>query len=248
MTKIVNAWNEWDPLKRLILGRPEGTQVAAPEPGIYSHQPEGGYPIGTWGLYPQEMVDEANEQMDNFVSILTTRGVIVDRVEVHPVYKGVIGNGTPDWTMPNVRGTNCPRDLFMTVGNEIMEAAGALRSRWYEYLNLRPIFERYFNEDPECLWTAAPKPRMTDESYVRNFWYDYYNVWTDDEKRKHMEESSFQLTDKEPMWDAACCMRMGRDIFWYHSSVTNNAGIDWLKRYFGAERHPHSRCAVRHHE
>ena len=76
---------------------------------------------------------------------------------------------------------------------------------------------------------------MTDESYVRNFWYNYYNVWTDDEKRKHMEESSFQLTDKEPMWDAACCMRMGKDIIWYHSCVTNNAGIDWLKRYFGAK-------------
>ncbi len=74
MTKIVNAWNEWDPLKRLILGRPEGTQVAAPEPGLYSHQPEGGYPIGTWGMYPQEMVDEANEQMDHFCNILTSRG------------------------------------------------------------------------------------------------------------------------------------------------------------------------------
>ena len=233
MTKIVNAWNEWDPLKRIILGRPEGTQVAAPEPGLYSHQPEGGYPIGTWGMYPQEMVDEANEQMDNFYKILTSRGIAVDRVEVHPVYKEVCGNGTPDWTMPNVRGTNCPRDLFMTVGNEIMEAAGAIRSRWYEYLNLRPIFERYFKEDPECLWTAAPKPRMTDESYERNYWYNYYNVWTDDVKRKRMEESRFHLTDKEPMWDAACCMRMGRDIFWYHSCVTNNAGIDWLKRYFG---------------
>ena len=51
MTKIVNAWNEWDPLKRLILGRPEGTQVAGPEPGLHSHQPEGGYPIGTYGPY-----------------------------------------------------------------------------------------------------------------------------------------------------------------------------------------------------
>ena len=26
---------------------------------------------------------------------------------------------------------------------------------------------------------------------------------------------------------------MGKDIFWYHSCVTNNAGIDWLRRYFG---------------
>ncbi len=235
MTKIVNAWNEWDPLKRLILGRPEGTHVAGPEPGVYSNQPEGGFPLGAHGTYPLEMVDEANEQMDYFVSVLESRGITVDRVQVHPVHNGANPNGTPDWTAPNVRGTNCPRDLFMVVGNEIMEAAGAIRSRWYEHLNLRPIFERYFKDDPECLWTAAPKPRMTDESYVRNFWFDYYNAWDDATRRKHMEQSSFQLTDKEPMWDAACCMRMGKDIFWYHSCVTNNAGIDWLKRYFGAK-------------
>ncbi len=233
MPKIVNSWNEWDPLERLILGRPDGTQAAAPEPGIYSHMPEGGFPLGTYGKFPQEFVDEANEQMDNFVKILNARGITVDRVELHPIYTGEIhGNGTPDWSMPNVRGCNCPRDLFMTVGNELIEGAGVLRSRWYEHLSMRPILERYFREDPEFLWTAAPKPRMTDDSYVRNYWYDFYNVWTDDEKRRRMEENSFQLTDVEPMWDAACAMRMGRDIIWYHSVVTNNAGIDWLKRYF----------------
>lgn len=235
MTKIVNAWNEWDPLKRLILGRPEGTQVPGWEPGIYSHQPEGGYPLGAYGPYPQEMVDAANEQMDHFVKVLTDRGITVDRVDVHPAYLGVNGNGTPDWTMPNMRGTNCPRDLFMTVGNEIIEAAGALRSRWFEHLNLRPIFERYFNEDPEFLWTAAPKPVMSDESYDSMWFHNYYNVWTDDDRRRHMEESSFALTDKEPMWDAACCMRMGKDILFYHSAMLNNAGVEWLRRYFGAK-------------
>ena len=81
MPKIVNAWNEWDPLKRLILGRPEGTQVA-------------GFLLGTWGMYPQEMVDEANEQMDHFCRILTERGIAIDRVEVHPVYREVRGYGT----------------------------------------------------------------------------------------------------------------------------------------------------------
>ena len=91
MTKIVNAWNEWDPLKRLILGRPEGTQVAGPEPGLHSHQPEGGYPIGTYGPYPQAMVDEANGQMDDFVKILNSRGITVDRVDVHSVYENVMG-------------------------------------------------------------------------------------------------------------------------------------------------------------
>ena len=234
MTKIVNAWNEWDPLKRLILGRPEGSHVAAPEPAAYSHQPDGNYPLGTYGPYPQEMVEEANEQMDNFVKILQKRGITVDRVEVHPAYLEGRGNGTPDWAMPNVRGTNCPRDLFMTVGNEMIEGAGAQRQRWYEHLNLRPIFQRYFKEDPDFLWTAAPKPRMTDASYEKNYWYNYYNVWSDEKKQQRLEQNRFQLTDEEPMWDAACCMRMGKDILWYHGCVTNNAGIDWLKRYFGA--------------
>jgi glycine amidinotransferase len=235
MTKVVNAWNEWDPLKRVILGRPEGTHIAGPEPGAYSHQPEGGYPLGTYGPYPEEMVEEAREQMDNFEKILTDRGIIVDRVEVHPAYLTGLGNGTPDWTMPNFRSPSSPRDLFMTVGNEIIEAPGTQRQRWWEYLNLRPIFERYFLEDPDFLWSAAPKPRLTDESYERNYWYKYYNEWSDDEKRKRMEENRFNLTDKEPMWDGACAMRMGKDIFWYHSCVTNNAGIDWLKRYFGGK-------------
>ncbi len=101
MTKIVNAHNEWAPLKRLILGRPEGSHVAAPEPGINSHQPEGGYPISTFGPYPQYMVDEANEQMDYFVSVLEKRGITVDRVDVHPAYLQGLPNGTPDWFLPN---------------------------------------------------------------------------------------------------------------------------------------------------
>jgi hypothetical protein len=43
-----------------------------------------------------------------------------------------------------MRTANNSRDLFMTVGNEIMEAAGALRIPWCEYVNMRPLFERYF--------------------------------------------------------------------------------------------------------
>lgn len=232
MPTIVNAWNEWDPLQRLILGRPEGTHITAPEPGHYSHLPENGFPVGTWGAFPKHMVDEANEQMNGFVDILESRGIVVDRVEVHPAYKEGRPISTPDWTLPTVRGTNCPRDLFMTIGNEIIEGPGAQRARWFEYLNLRPIFERYFEEDPEFLWTSAPKPRLTDASYDRDYFHNYYNVWNDAEKRQRMALSRFQLTDREPLWDAACCMRMGKDILWFHSCVTNNAGIDWLKRYF----------------
>ena len=232
MTKIVNSWNEWDPLKRVILGRPQGTQVPAPEPGWDHDYPDHGYPLGTYGPFPQEMVDAATEQMDNFAQILEDHGVTVDWIEVHPALADVRAFSTPDWTQLNARGINNPRDLFLVVGNEIIEAPGALRSRWFEYLHLRPLFERYFKEDPEFLWRAAPRPRLTDESYEKNYFYSFRNVWTDEEKERRMHEWKYHLSEKEPLWDAADALRCGKDIFWHCSAVVNRSGLDWVKRHF----------------
>ncbi len=241
MTKMVSSWNEWDPLKRVIVGRPEGTMVPAPEPGWVHNYPGFGYPTGTFGKFPQEMYDAANEQMDNFVQIMEKRGIVVDRVEVHPALEGPQAYSTPDWTQLNGRGIACPRDVFLPLGNEIMETPGTIRSRWYEYLHLRPLFERYFKEDPEFLWTAAPKPRLTDESYEKNYYYNFEHVWSLEEKIERWKQWKFQCTEKEPLWDAADASRCGRDIFWQCSAVTNRSGMDWLKRYFapkGIRIHP----------
>jgi glycine amidinotransferase len=235
MAKIVNSWNEWDPLKRVIVGRPEGTNIPAPEPAWWYNCPDGGYPLGAFGPFPQEMLDKANEQMDYFIKVMEERGIIVDRVELHPGMHDRRAVSTPDWTQLNQHGVNNVRDVFLPVGNEIMEATTCRRSRWYEYLNLRPIFEKYFEEDPEFLHTAAPKPRLTDESYNNNYYYYFENVWTDKEKRKHLHDWNFQLSEKEPLWDAADAGRFGKDIFWQCSTVTNKKGMDWVKRYFGSK-------------
>ena len=31
---IVNSWNEWDPLKHVIVGKADGTCIPAPEPAL----------------------------------------------------------------------------------------------------------------------------------------------------------------------------------------------------------------------
>ncbi|MBQ4132299.1 MAG: serine/threonine protein kinase [Desulfovibrionaceae bacterium] len=241
MAKIVNSWDEWSPLKRTIVGRVHGTQIPAPEPNWVYPAPKGGFPLGTWGMFPEEMVEKADAQMSNFVNILEKRGIIVDRVELHPVMLKPIAVSTPDWTQLNMRGIACPRDVFIVVGNEIIETAGCHRSRWYEYLNLRPVFQQYFKEDPEFLWNSAPKPRLTEKSYKPNWDYNCENVWTDEEKERFCVDWDYQLTEEEPLWDAADCARAGKDLFWNLSAVCNRAGVDWVTRHYaqrGIRVHP----------
>lgn len=60
-TTRINSWNEWDPLRQIIVGRADGTMVQAPEPAVVRNWPEDGFPRGTFGALPQKMVDVANE-------------------------------------------------------------------------------------------------------------------------------------------------------------------------------------------
>jgi glycine amidinotransferase len=125
-----------------------------------------------------------------------------------------------------------PRDVLVTVGNEILEATMTVRSRWYEYLVYRPLLEQYFKEDPNFVWEAAPKPRLTDESYDEGYWQKFYFEWDDDTRDRRVLERRWWLTDKEPLFDAADIIRFGKDIFVQASGVTNALGISWLKRHF----------------
>ena len=241
MAKIVNSWDEWAPLKRTIVGRVKGTQLPAVEPNWQYPANKAGFPLGSWGMFPEDVVAKAQEQQENFVKILQNRGIEIDRVELHPVMLSPIPVSTPDWTQLNMRGISCPRDMFIVMGNEIIETAGSHRSRWYEYLNLRPVFQKYFKEDPEFLWNSAPKPRLTEKSYVRNFDYNINYVWNDERKERCITEWQYQLTEEEPLWDGADGARAGRDIFWKCSAVCNHSGLDWVTRHFasrGIRVHP----------
>ena len=56
-----------------------------------------------------------------------------------------------------------PRDILIVVGDEIIEAPMAWRSRFFEYRAYRPLLKEYFRRGAK--WTTAPKPLMSDELY-----------------------------------------------------------------------------------
>jgi glycine amidinotransferase len=128
-----------------------------------------------------------------------------------------------------------PRDLLLTVGPEILEATMSYRSRWFEYLAYRPLLEQYFRDDPSFRWEAAPKPRLTEESYKEG-WWDRYNAMSKEEQLTLADTTDWLPSAKEPLWDAADVVRFGRDLFVQDSMVTNKAAISWLRRHFPEHR------------
>ena len=136
MPRIVNSWDEWSPLKRVMMGRPEGTNVTSPEPGWWEDMPDGGYPLGTWGPFPQEMVDAANEQMDYFEAQLKKRGVLVERVDIQDFMFNKPLSSPTGWTVQAAYGAANLRDVTLIHGSTIIDAAVSRRSRHFERYNL----------------------------------------------------------------------------------------------------------------
>ena len=187
---IVNSWNEWDPLKHIIVGRADNCCIPPPEPATDPKIPEDSGMKGIHGPRSQESIDKGNVQLDGLATILEKRGIRVDRPT--PINFNQ-PTSTPDWKSETMFGCMPPRDVLLTVGNEILEATMSYRCRWFEYLCYRPILKKYYNEDPNMRHEAAPKPRLTDADYRK--YYLSYKIGI--EKRLKWTEEKFFVTTEE---------------------------------------------------
>jgi glycine amidinotransferase len=116
--------------------------------------------------------------------------------------------------MPNGLYAAMPRDLFLVVGETIIEAPTAWRSRYFDALPFRTLLLEYFMSGAR--WVAAPKPRLADELY----------------RDLHLPGTS--PAELEPTFDAADFVRCGRDLLVQRSKVTNGLGIEWVRRELGS--------------
>ena len=112
MKTVVNSWNEWDPLKHVIVGCADDCHIPAEEPALDAKVPEDSDMRGQWGRRPQETIDRANELLDNFASLLTKRGIRVDRPT--PIDISLPAT-TPDFNTESQFEYMPPRDILLTV-------------------------------------------------------------------------------------------------------------------------------------
>ncbi|MCX4673506.1 glycine amidinotransferase [Streptomyces sp. NBC_01381] len=221
-TPVVNSWNEWDHLKEVVVGSADGACFEPTEPG---NRPQvrgrEGAPFPTGGK-SAEAVAQANAELDGLARLLESRGVSVRRPGRHDFGRAL---RTPHFEVANQYCAVCPRDVMITVGNEIVEATMSRRARYFEYEPYRHLVYEYWEADPRVGWTVAPKPTMSDAMYRQDFW-----EWPVDERHRRMHSSEFCITQAEVVFDAADMSRFGRDIIVQESMTTNRAGIRWLKR------------------
>ena len=226
MTKIVNLWNDWDPLKRVIVGRADNSVIPPEESATSEKVPVDSAMRGMWGPRPLEKVEKANAQLDNLVDVLEKHGVQVDRPTPLQWNQAI---GTPDFRNDSMMTCMPPRDILLTIGSEIMASANSFRCRYFEYLAYWPLMNSYFEDDPEFKWTQAPRPRLTDKSYKHNYYDERVSL---EERLERTVAKDFVTTEVEPMWDAADVMRMGKDLFIQHGLTTNRKSMEWFKRYY----------------
>ena len=148
ITKIVNSWNDWDPLKRVIVGRADNSVIPPEEPATSEKVPVDSAMRGMWGPRPLETVEKANAQLDNLVDVLEKHGVQVDRPTPLQWNQAI---GTPDFRNDSMMTCMPPRDILLTIGSEIMASANSFRCRYFEYLAYWPLMNSYFEDDPESV-------------------------------------------------------------------------------------------------
>ena len=107
----VNSHNEWDPLEEVIVGRLEGATIPSGHPVVTCNIP--GMAGRTQSLlagfrYPKIMIEPAQRELDSFVALLQSLGIVVRRPEPVEHKKRF---GTPVWSRAGsaipVRATAC---------------------------------------------------------------------------------------------------------------------------------------------
>lgn len=217
---MVNSYDEWSALEEVIVGTPYHMDYhddSSFRMFFHDNLKDANSRGIFWRRKPDNRLrDECLEDAAGFVEILETAGVTVRRPQALTEVPNV---RTPHWAAPMGHAL-MSRDNFLIVGDEIIETAPLVRSRYFEGDLYKELFTEYFRQGAK--WTVAPKSRLLD----RNFDYSYVNSnggnWP-------VPENCFY----EIMFDGAQVMRLGADLIFNATTENHRLGARWLSRHLG---------------
>ena len=228
----VNSHNEWDPLEEMIVGRLEGASFPPNHPVVTCNIP--GLAARAEALvagfrYPSLMIEPARRELDGFIALLQSLGVVVRRPDATDYRQRF---GAPGWSSRGFCNA-CPRDSMLVIGDEIIETPMAWPCRYFETHSYRAMLKEYFRGGAR--WTSAPSPQLTDELFDPNF--------TLPEKGEPISLHSHGI--RAGVRRRRFLPLRPRSSSSPARNVTNAMGIDWLRRHLGDGYRIHeikSRC------
>jgi len=214
MSNAVSSNNEWDPLEDVVVGRvdsaffPDWDRLllkTIPESALLDYQ---NVFASKAKSVPQDLIVQASKDLETLINILASEGVKVRRPDLMDFGRGF---ATPDWEVSNGLSSANPRDVFLVVGDLIIECPMSDRGRYFEAFAFRTILKDLFKGGAK--WISAPKPTLLDELYYEPLDGKF----------------PFSITEFEPTFDAADFLRFGDNIVGQLSHATNNFGVKWLQ-------------------
>jgi N-dimethylarginine dimethylaminohydrolase len=207
--------NEWDPLEEVIVGNPLNARFPFADPSTrlaeYPDREIGDIPQGA---FPQQIIEETEEDLNEFVAALESEGVTVRRPDTWPHAEKL---STVHWESAGYYNY-CPRDIMLVVGDQVIETPNVIRGRSQETFSYRSLMMEYFEAGAK--WFSAPRPMLLDSLF-------------------EVDMARPTPRNDEPAFDAANVLRLGRDLIYLVSGTGNEKGGQWLQSILGEEFRVH---------
>ena len=204
--------NEWDPLKKVIVGTADTSSIPYPNISTMKCQfPEydEAYVLDMCGRFPKQLIEEQNEDLDQLADTLKDLGVEVFRPTTE---FSMTHTESPTWNGMNWH-YHCPRDLTLIVGDTIIETPSPIWNRQFETWGYQHIFQQMWDEGYN--WIKAPIPKLLSANY------------------KDDTRGVASLNNYEILFEAANCVRVNNEILYQVSNTGNRIGGEWLQRVLG---------------
>lgn len=208
--------NEWDPLEEVIVGNPLKARFPTPDKSSQlAEYPDRSLAEIPRGPFEQRIIEETEEDLNEFVGILEKQGVTVKRPDTWPHEAEF---STINWTAHGYYNY-CPRDIMLVIGDQIIETPNVIRSRAQETFSYRTLLMDYMRSGAK--WYSAPKPMLLDSLF------------------EGVDLNKPTPRNDEPAFDAANVLRFGHDLIYLVSATGNELGGHWLQSILGDKYRVH---------
>ncbi|MGB6362178.1 MAG: inosamine-phosphate amidinotransferase 1, partial [Thermoanaerobaculia bacterium] len=206
---VVWSCNEWDQLEEVIVGNPlQARFPTADRSTQLAEFPDRSLEEIPQGPFPQQIIEETEEDLNAFVAVLEELGIVVKRPETWPHEAKF---STIHWESEGFYNY-CPRDIMLVIGDHIIETPTVIRSRAQETFSYRTMMVDYLKSGAK--WYSAPKPMLLDSLF-------------------EVDLDKPTPRNDEPAFDAANVLRLGRDLIYLVSGTGNEMGGQWLQTILG---------------